>query len=245
MVDVNGEPFLAHILKLVAKQGITKALILTGYRGQQIEDYFGKKFFGVEISYSKGSDSLSTGERILAASNQLESSFLLLYADNYVMFDLDALSTLMDSTKTGLVLTLCKKSPGNVVMGGNSFVSNYLLDRASGLGNFVEVGFSLASRDELLDALLESDSLLPQAIETLTNAGRVRAHLVDHPYFSVSDPKRLEKTRVALSQRLLLLVDRDGVINVKAKRGEYISSYKDFQKIERNWEALQELVKLN
>jgi mannose-1-phosphate guanylyltransferase/phosphomannomutase len=33
MVDVNGEPFLAHLMRLVTNQGITQVSVLTGYRG--------------------------------------------------------------------------------------------------------------------------------------------------------------------------------------------------------------------
>ena len=242
MVDVNGEPFLAHLMRLVTNQGITQVIVLTGYRGEQIHEHFGDgEGFGIEIIYSHRPESWSTGERLLAATPLLDASFLLLYADNYVAFDLQALLAQPGTADAAMLLTVCPKKQGNIIMGPNGSVARYLQDRSSGPGEFVEVGFTLVSRDHILAALKVSEASLPAAIDSMTQAGGVSAHVIHHPYFSVSDPQRLERTRLALSHRRVLLLDRDGVINVKAGRGEYVSHYKDFLPIESSWAALQTL----
>ena len=242
MVDVNGEPFLAHLIRQVANQGITQVIVLTGYRGEQIHEHFvDGKDFGIEIIYSHRPESWSTGERLLAAAPLLESSFLLMYSDNYVAFDFQALLAQPAAADAAMILTVCPKKQGNIIMGANGSVARYLQDRSSGPGEFVEVGFSLVSRDHILAALTKSEASLPVAIDSLTQSGGVSAHVIHHPYFSVSDLQRLERTRLALSHRQVLLLDRDGVINVKAGRGEYVSHYKDFRPIETNWAALQTL----
>jgi len=242
MVNVNGEPFLAHLIRSVAKQGITEVVILTGYRGDQIRGYFGTgEDFGVSIKYSHGPESWSTGERLLAASPILGPSFLLLYADNYVAFNLAALLAKPGAAGASMILTVCPKTPGNIIMSHEGSVSRYLCDRSTGPGEFVEVGFSLVKRDRVLSALADSEGSLPSAIHLMTQADEVMAHVVHHPYFSVSDPERLERTRLALSRRRVLLLDRDGVINLKVGRGEYVSHYTDFHPMESNWAALKVL----
>lgn len=239
MIDVNGEPFLAHLIRLLARQGITEVILLTGYRGDQIRDYFGSgEQFSLEILYSGGPEAWSTGERLVAARALLHPSFLLLYADNYVAFDLAGLLQEPVTSRMSMVLTVCAKTPGNVVLAPDGSVVRYLRDRSAGAGDFVEVGFSLVNRDRLLRAVEFSHGSLPAAVESLTEAGEVSANVVHHPYFSVSDPERLERTRLALSNRRVILLDRDGVINVKAARGEYVARYADFQPIESNWRAL-------
>jgi histidinol-phosphate phosphatase family protein len=242
MVDVNGEPFLAHLMRLVANQGITQVIVLTGYRGEQIHEHFGDgEILGIEIIYSHRPESWSTGERLLAAAPLLDSSFLLLYADNYVAFDLPALLAQPGAADAAMILSVCPKKQGNIIMGPNGSVDRYLRDRSSGPAEFVEVGFSLVSRDRFLAALKVAEASLPIAIDLMTQSGAVLAHVIHHPYFSVSDPERLERTRLALSRRRVLLLDRDGVINVKVGRGEYVSHYKDFRPIKSNWVALQML----
>lgn len=36
MVEVNGKPFLYHLLKQLSEQGVTRFLLLTGYLGERI-----------------------------------------------------------------------------------------------------------------------------------------------------------------------------------------------------------------
>jgi len=171
----------------------------------------------------------------------LDLSFLLLYADNYVAFNLAALLAQPGVASASMILTVCPKTPGNIIMGHEGSVSRYLRDRSTGPGEFVEVGFSLVKRDRVLAALADSEGSLPDAIHLMTQADEVVAHVVHHPYFSVSDPERLERTRLALSRRRVLLLDRDGVINLKVGRGEYVSHYTDFHPMESNWAALKVL----
>jgi len=242
MVDVNGEPFLSHLIALLARQGIDEVLLLTGYRGEQICDHFGSGGeFGLRIRYSEGPEEWSTGERLLAASDDLDSTFLLLYADNYVVFDMAKLVEQQRDSSNSMVLTVCPKASGNIVLTPDGSVLKYLRDRSSGSGEFVEVGFSLTNRDRLLHAVELNSGSLPAAIESLTADGEIRANVVSHPYFSVSDPQRLERTRQALSRRRILLLDRDGVINVKAPTGEYVTRFEDFEPIMGNWGALATL----
>lgn len=52
MVLVNKKPFLASLLEQLSEQGIKRFLLLTGYLGEKIVDYFGDGArFGWEISY--------------------------------------------------------------------------------------------------------------------------------------------------------------------------------------------------
>ncbi len=40
MVEIGGRPMLWHIMKLYASQGFTRFILLTGYKGHVIKDYF-------------------------------------------------------------------------------------------------------------------------------------------------------------------------------------------------------------
>lgn len=195
MVDVGGEPFLSHLLRLVATQGVTQVVILTGYLGELIRGYFGAEFEGVSIVYSDLPASNSTGERLVAASSLFDSNFLLLYSDNYVAFDLSSLEVAAADEEIDVVFTVCPKTPGNIVLGNGRAVESYLQDRSAGSGAFVEVGFSLVSGPALMVALENSKWSLPGALEIISHSGRAAAHVVTQPYLSISDPHRLLLTR--------------------------------------------------
>ena len=92
MAPVNGRPFLAYLLQQLKEQGIQRVLMLTGYRGEMIHEFFGNgESFGVDICYSHGPVEWETGRRIFEARTELDSAFLLLYSDNYVPVNLEEL----------------------------------------------------------------------------------------------------------------------------------------------------------
>jgi len=41
LVDIEGEPFLAHQLRLLRRNGSTRVVLCTGYLSEQIEAYAG------------------------------------------------------------------------------------------------------------------------------------------------------------------------------------------------------------
>src|ERR1019366_3578108 len=53
LVEINGEPFLAHQLRLLAASGIGRATLCVGYLAGMVEAYAGDgSRFGVELTYS-------------------------------------------------------------------------------------------------------------------------------------------------------------------------------------------------
>ena len=89
MVKINGRPFLHYLLDQLSDQGIKQFLLLTGYLGEKIIDYFGDgSSYGWLIEYSKGEIEWDTGKRLYKAQCQIKDEFLLLYSDNFIQFNL-------------------------------------------------------------------------------------------------------------------------------------------------------------
>jgi NDP-sugar pyrophosphorylase family protein len=85
MVPVAGKPYLEHQIELLKAQGVKDIVLLTGYLGEQVEDYFGDGAkWGVSIRYSREHQPLGTGGALRLALHLLEDSFLLLYGDSYL-----------------------------------------------------------------------------------------------------------------------------------------------------------------
>ncbi len=64
MVPVAGAPYLEHQLRLLAEQKIRDVLVLTGYLGEQVEEYFGDGArLGLRMTYSREPSPLGTGGR--------------------------------------------------------------------------------------------------------------------------------------------------------------------------------------
>ena len=89
LLEVAGEPFLVHQLRLLRTAGIRRAVLCLGYRGEMIQEEFrdGSQF-GVELRYSfDGPDLLGTGGALKKALPLLGGWFLVLYGDSYLPID--------------------------------------------------------------------------------------------------------------------------------------------------------------
>src|ERR1035438_7468649 len=52
LIEINGEPFLAHQLRLLVSKGVKRATLCVGYLGEMLEAYAGDgSRFGLELTY--------------------------------------------------------------------------------------------------------------------------------------------------------------------------------------------------
>lgn len=88
LAKVAGRPFLAWLLDGLAKQGLRRVILATGYLGEQIEDTLGTDWRGVALTYSREREPLGTGGAIaLAASEISGDAFFVLNGDTWLELD--------------------------------------------------------------------------------------------------------------------------------------------------------------
>ena len=106
LVEVAGEPFFSHQLRLLKKNGLTKIVLCVGYLGDMIVEQYGDgSKWGVEIQYSfDGEKLLGTGGALIRALPKLGDAFYVLYGDSYLPIDYQAVGrAFLDSGKLGLM----------------------------------------------------------------------------------------------------------------------------------------------
>jgi len=246
MVMVNGLPFLHHLLMQLSEQGITRFVLLTGYLSEIISDYFGDgSDFGWTISYSMGPTEWDTGRRIWEARSQYDAHFLLLYSDNFVQFSLEKLKGLHKELDTPISLLLAPKVKGNIKVSEDGRIQAYDKTR-NGVGfDYVEVGYMLIDSDQVLEVF----SAFPEfpnfnfsaLLQNFAQQQKIAGLIVHDSYHSISDPERLDLMSEYLKPKKILLLDRDGTINEKARKGEYISNWTQFKWVSQTREALVKL----
>jgi D-glycero-D-manno-heptose 1,7-bisphosphate phosphatase len=213
--------------------------LLTGYCGEQISAYFGSRYKSLLIEYSHQDESLDTAERVLAAESLFDSHYLLMYSDNYLRFDF-ALHQSQWSASDSLQLLVQQKTPGNLQIQKNRAVL-YDSSRTNLQTDYVELGFMLVNWQLLRPYFSDHLTNFSQIIQRAISAQTVGATIASAPYFSISDPTRLQLLERYLQPKKILLLDRDGTINVKAPQGEYISDWQQFEFIPSTVKALQQL----
>jgi NDP-sugar pyrophosphorylase family protein len=86
MLEVAGEPFIAHQLRLLSRERIARVVICVGYLADQIEDYVldGRRF-GLSVGYQiDGPNPLGTGGALRNALHQLGDEVLVMYGDSWL-----------------------------------------------------------------------------------------------------------------------------------------------------------------
>lgn len=106
LVEVGGEPFFSHQIRLLKKNGLTHLVLCVGHLGEKIVELYGDGAkLGVRIDYSfDGPQLLGTGGALLRALPMLGDAFYVLYGDSYLPADyLAAGSFFLKSAKLGLM----------------------------------------------------------------------------------------------------------------------------------------------
>src|SRR5215468_8440113 len=89
LVEINGEPFLWHQLRLLHANGIRHVVLCVGFLAERIQESVADgAAFGLKIDYSHdGPQPLGTAGALKQALPLLDDSFFVLYGDSYLPCD--------------------------------------------------------------------------------------------------------------------------------------------------------------
>lgn len=208
MVSVAGVPYLEHQLRLLREQGFTDVVLLTGYLGEQIQEYFGDGGgLGLSLHYSRELTPQGTGGALREASELLASDFLLLYGDSYLPIDYRAvMESLRASDALGVVVAYDNRLgdtsvKNNLGISPGGVVSRYHKTNADLPGlHFVEAGV-LAFRREVVDLIPAQGqvSLEEEVFTRLIPEGKLRAVITEQRFYDIGTPERLKAIEALFS----------------------------------------------
>jgi NDP-sugar pyrophosphorylase family protein len=109
LLQVAGEPFLMHQLRLLSSHGAGEVVLCVGYRGEQIQSRIGERRFGIVIRYSFDAPGLDgTLGAIRRALPLLGERFLVLYGDTYLRVDYTAVARSWRESRLPAVMTVLR-----------------------------------------------------------------------------------------------------------------------------------------
>ncbi len=229
MVKVENLPFLTHLIMQCKNNGIKEIIILIGYKSNIIKNYFknGRKL-GIKIKYHYSHPKVETFKRLYEARKLIKNNFLLLYSDNYSSLNLKELIDLQKKYNSKLLISICEKKKGNLLLNNKkdkikSYLKNRLLK-----SNFVEIGYMIVNKYELIKCYDYKNSEFSSFIQYMSKKKRAYFFLNKTGYLSISDKKRLILTKKYFSNKYIL-VDRDGVLNLKNKFHYYVRNLNELK----------------
>lgn len=88
MICVDNKPILEHQIECLSKQNLTDIILVVGYKGEIIENYFGDgSNFGVRIEYVREDTPLGTAGALYFLKEDIQEDFFLINGD--IIFDID------------------------------------------------------------------------------------------------------------------------------------------------------------
>jgi MurNAc alpha-1-phosphate uridylyltransferase len=152
LVEIQGEPFVAHQLRLLQQKGIQKIVMCVGYLGEQIIAAIGDgKQFGLNIVYSfDGPQLLGTAGAIKQALPLLGEAFFVLYGDSYLPCDyLAAQNAFQQSQKRALMTVFCNTGQWDTsnVEYANGCILAYNKKNFTDRMRYIDYGLGLFNRD--------------------------------------------------------------------------------------------------
>lgn len=206
LVEIHGEPFLSHQLRLLRTGGIRKVILCAWYRGELIREFAGDgKKFGLEISYSfDGEHPLGTGGAIRKALPLLGDVFFVLYGDSYLSCDYSAIeAAFLTSQKDALMTVYHNRDHGdqsNVqysegrILAYNKQPRTPLMEHIDyGLGVFRAGAFKNYAADTAFD--------LVEVYQNLLAGGRLSGYEMRERFFEIGSLSGIKELEDHLKKR--------------------------------------------
>ncbi len=91
MAQVGPDPFLVKLIRQLKQYGARRIVLCTGYKSDQVREFFGDHFEGVKIIYSIEQSPLGTGGALRKALDLIRSDeFLVMNGDSFAQADLES-----------------------------------------------------------------------------------------------------------------------------------------------------------
>ena len=178
LVEIGGRPILWHVISIYGCQGYRRFLLLTGYRGDQIEDWVKATGWppGTDVSCVDTGLDTPTGGRIKLAEERIGGqAFSATYADGVADIELDELERF--HREGGSLATVTVVRPelqfGVADLGDDGQVRGF--HEKPRLDRWINGGF-FCFEPGVFDYLTEESVLERQPLEGLANDGRLRAY---------------------------------------------------------------------
>jgi NDP-sugar pyrophosphorylase family protein len=108
LVEIRGKPFIAHQLRLLRAQDISRVTLCVGYLGEMVREYVGDgRAFGLEVTYSfDGATLRGTGGALRSALPLLGDRFFVLYGDSYLRCNYTAVAVAFETAGRDGLMTV-------------------------------------------------------------------------------------------------------------------------------------------
>jgi NDP-sugar pyrophosphorylase family protein len=206
LIDVNGEPFIAHQLRLLQSHGVTHVVICAGHLGHMVESFVGGGArFNLRVDFAfDGPRLLGTAGALRRARDKLGPSFFVLYGDSYLPIDYRAVLTAFEAS-AALGLMTVYRNDGQFDTSNVDFEHGRILDydKSHRTGRMCHIDYGLAVLDSRALELVPTTKTydLASLYRDLLSRNELAGFEVYERFYEVGSVDGLEQTRRLVARK--------------------------------------------
>ena len=206
LLEVNGEPFIAHQLRLLKASGVFRVVLCVGFLGEMMRsEVKDGRAFGLEVKYSfDGPALLGTAGALKRALPLLGRAFLTLYGDSYLLCDYAAVARKFEESGRPALMTVFHNEgqwdTSNVEFTDGRIVAYNKKERTPrmkyidyGLGAFTAKAFERVPADKAFD--------LAELYQAILADGELAGMEIQQRFYEIGSPEGLEETAQFIASR--------------------------------------------
>jgi NDP-sugar pyrophosphorylase family protein len=199
MLEVAGEPFIAHQLRLFKRQRLNRVVLCLGHLGEAVRDFVGDgSAFGLSVSSSfDGEKLLGTAGALKNAAAPLGDVFWVVYGDSYLDVDLEPIWASFQSDERPALMTVCRNEDRwdkSNVMFSDGRIVKYDKQTTDPAVKHIDYGLLLLRR-QALDAVPSGEKAdLADVLSALVRRGDVAGFEVGERFYEIGSLRGLRET---------------------------------------------------
>jgi NDP-sugar pyrophosphorylase family protein len=206
LVDINGEPFIVHQLRLLAGRGLRRAVICVGHLGQKIIQVIGDgKHLGIAVTYSlDGPQLLGTAGAVRRAIPKLGDAFFVVYGDSYLECDYAAVQQAFEARGQSALMTVYRNEgrygPSNVEYAYGEILT-YDKRKRSPRMQHIDYGLGVFSRAAFQGVPLDQPCDLETVYQSMLQRNQLAAFEVERRFYEAGSPAGIVELRNHLAAK--------------------------------------------
>lgn len=202
LIEVAGQPFLLHQLRLLRAHGATRVVLCVGYLGGMVEERIGAERFGIRIDYSYDSPGLDgTLGAIRRATGLLGDRFLVLYGDTYLRVDYAGAATAWRQSGLPAMMTVLRNEGrwdvSNVEFDGTRVT---VYDKQVPSAKMAWIDYGLGGLEaSILDAAGDGTRDLSRLYRELARQRLLFGYAATQRFYEIGTPESLRETNQFLA----------------------------------------------
>jgi len=206
LLEVNGQPFAVHQLRLLKSKGFRRVVLCVGHLGALVQRVIGDgAAFGLQVVYSfDGPALLGTAGAIRNALPKLGDSFFVMYGDSYLPCDYAAIAWNFESAGVPAMMTVFRNEgkwdSSNVEFEAGTILAYSKTNRTPRM-RYIDYGLGVF-RTEAFQGLPGGEACdLADLYRDLLQSKQLAAFEVCERFYEIGSPAGLRETAQFLATR--------------------------------------------